>query len=79
MLGKVEGSKKRGRPRMRQIDSIKEFMGMSLQELKGAVEDRTAHVTHSQHCQELELIQKHTTDTYNLIKICSALRVSDYV
>ena len=26
---------------MRQIDSIKEFMGMSPQELKGAVEDRT--------------------------------------
>ena len=41
MLGKVEGSRKRGRPNMRWIDSIEEAIGMSLQELSRAVEDRT--------------------------------------
>lgn len=41
MLGKTEGSKKRGRPNTRWIDSIKEARGASLQELSGAVEDRT--------------------------------------
>ena len=40
MLGKVEGSRKR-RPNMRWIDSIKEAIGMSLEELSRAVEDRT--------------------------------------
>ena len=41
MLGRAEGSRKRGRPNMRWIDSIKEAIGMSLQELSRAVEDRT--------------------------------------
>lgn len=36
MLGKIEG-----RPNMKWIDSIKEAIGMSLQELHRAVEDRT--------------------------------------
>ena len=43
MLGKVEGSRKRGAPNMRWIDSIKGAMGMSLWELRRAVED----ITHS--------------------------------
>ena len=30
MLGKIEGSRKRGRPNMRWIDSVKEAIGMSL-------------------------------------------------
>ena len=41
MLGKVEGSRKRGRPNMRWIDSIKEAIGMSLQKLSRTVEYRT--------------------------------------
>ena len=41
MLGKVEGSRKRGRPNMRWIDSIKAAMGIGLQDLSRAVEDRT--------------------------------------
>ena len=41
MLGKVESSRKRGRPNMRWIDFIKEAIGMSLQELSKVVEDRT--------------------------------------
>ena len=40
MLGKVEGSRKRGRPNTRWIDWLKEATGLSLQELDGAIEDR---------------------------------------
>lgn len=41
MLRKIEGSKKRERPNMRWIDTIKEAIGTSLQELSRAVEDGT--------------------------------------
>ena len=41
MLGKLSGSRKRGRANVRWIDSIKEATGMSLQMLSRAVEDRT--------------------------------------
>lgn len=41
MLGKTEGSGKRGRPNTRWTDSVKKAIGMSLQELSGDVEDRT--------------------------------------
>ena len=40
-LGRVDGSRKRGRPNMRWIDPIKEVTGRSLQERNRAVEDRT--------------------------------------
>lgn len=40
LLGKREGSRKRGRANMRWTDSIK-AIGMSLQELSWAAEDRT--------------------------------------
>lgn len=40
-LGKTEGNKKRGRSHMRGIDSIMEAMGMILQELSRAIEERT--------------------------------------
>ena len=41
MLGKVEGSRKRGCPNKRWIDSTQEAIGMSLQKLSRAV--RTGH------------------------------------
>lgn len=41
MLGKTEGSSKRARLNMREIDSLKEATGLSLQELSRAVEDGT--------------------------------------
>ena len=44
MLGKVEGSRKRGRPMMRWIDSIKEITGLSLQSWIGLF--RTGHGGH---------------------------------
>lgn len=41
MLGKTEGSRKRGRPRVRWTDSIKEATGVSVQEPGTADGDRT--------------------------------------
>ena len=41
MLGKVEGSRKRGRPNTRWAGSLKEATTLSLQELIRAAEDRT--------------------------------------
>lgn len=38
---KIECSRKRGIPNMKLVDSIKEAIGMSLQEMSRAVEDRT--------------------------------------
>lgn len=40
-LGKIEGSRKEGRPNMRWSDSMKEAIGMRLHKLSRAVEDRT--------------------------------------
>ena len=41
MLGKVEGSRKRGRSNTRWTDFLTEATGLSLQEPSRAVEDRT--------------------------------------
>jgi len=40
MLGKVEGHRKQGKPRMRWLDSIKEASGLRLEDLKEAVQAR---------------------------------------
>jgi hypothetical protein len=40
MLGKVEGHRREGRPRLCWIDSIKEATGLSLEVLKESVKDR---------------------------------------
>lgn len=41
LLGKLDGSRKRGRANTRYIDSTEEAIGVSLQEPSRAVEDRT--------------------------------------
>jgi len=39
MLGKVEGHRKQGKPRMRWLDSIKEATGLRLEDLRETVQD----------------------------------------
>ena len=40
MLGKIEGKRRRGRQKMRQLDSITDSMGMNLSKLQETVKDR---------------------------------------
>ena len=42
LLGKIEGGRRRGRQRMRQLDDITGSMGMSLSKLREIVKDRGA-------------------------------------
>ena len=42
MLGKIEGRKRRGRQRMKWLDSITDSMDINLSELQETVKDREA-------------------------------------
>ena len=42
MLGGIEGRRRRGRPRIRWLDGIKDLMDVSLNELREMVMDREA-------------------------------------
>ena len=45
ILGKMEGSRKRGRPNMRWTDSIQAAIGIVVQEQSGVDEDRTLWIS----------------------------------
>ena len=56
MLGKIEGKRRRGRQKMRWLDSIADSMDMNLGKLWKIVENRAAWLA----CKELDMTERLT-------------------
>ena len=54
MLGKIEGRRRRGRQRMRWLDSIIDSVDMNLRKLQEIVKDREAWCYSAWGCKELD-------------------------
>ena len=54
MLGKIEGRRRRGRQRMRWLDSIIDSVDMNLRKLQEIVKDRGAWCYSAWGCKELD-------------------------
>ena len=57
MLGKTEGKRRRGQPRMRWLDDITNSMDMSLSKLREMVKDREAWGSTVQSHKESDMTQ----------------------
>ena len=58
MLGKIEGRKRRGQQRMRQLNGITDSMDMSLSKLQETVKDREAWRVEICGCKELDMTER---------------------
>ena len=67
MLGKIEGKRRRGRQRMRSLDSITKSMDMNLSKLQEIVEDLETGLLQSVGLQRvrLDLVTKQQQQHYN--------------
>ena len=59
MLGKIEGRRRKGQQRMRQLDGITDSMDLGLGGLRELVMDREAwHAVHARGCKEFDTTEK---------------------
>ena len=75
MLGKIEGGRRRGRPRMRWLDGITDSMGMSLSNLWELVMDReawraTVHGVANSRTRLSDWTELNQREALNIEKIC---------
>ena len=66
MLGKIEGGRRRGRPRMRWLDGITDSMDMSLSKLQELVMDRQLVMDRKAWCATVPGVIKNQTQRVRL-------------